>query len=176
MLAPVEEKIRLFLNMILSSIDLEYTLEFLHEGEQWRVVVNLQNQDNAILVGEQGETLSALQHIIRTLVHKHLPEDKTHFIIDIAGYRKQREDILFEKIPDAVQNSVLAQGSTLVVVGLSSYERLLVHKILTDITGIQSMSVGGSTNRKLVVMPTTEVGSKGLEKAVIMDFSKLEVA
>jgi predicted RNA-binding protein Jag len=73
-----------------------------------------------------------------------------------------------------VSTSVLVQGMTLMVLGLSSYERLIVHKSLSEIKGIQSMSVGGGNNRKLVVMPSSEGSvNGGLEKAIVLDFTKV---
>jgi spoIIIJ-associated protein len=173
MLPTVEERIRYFIDMILTAMETKYTIEIVQEGDQFRVIINLIDKPNSLLIGVEGDTLSSFQHIIRTLVHKHIPDDKTHFIIDIGKYRRTREDLINHKIPDMVSNSVLAQGSTLVILGLSSYERLIVHKALVESSGIQSMSVGGGNNRKLVVMPSTSTGATGLEKAVILDFTKV---
>jgi spoIIIJ-associated protein len=174
MLPIIEEKIRHFIGMIIDAMETKYTLEISQEGDQYRITIDLLDKPNSLLIGVEGDTLSSFQHLIRTLVHKHVPEDKTHFIIDIGKYRRTREDLINKKIPDMVTNAVMIQGTTLVIIGLSSYERLIVHKTLLDINGINSMSVGGGNNRRLVVMPTSGAGANaGLEKAVILDFTKV---
>jgi spoIIIJ-associated protein len=173
MLPIIEEQIRYYIDLMVRPIDSDYTIEFNKEADQWRISIFLKNQPNSILIGDKGDVLAALQHIVRTLVHKKVPEDKTHFIIDIGTYRKSREEALSTRIPEIIHESVLSQGSTLLVTGLSSYERLLVHRCLSDINGIQSTSVGNSTNRKLLIMPTSDIGSTGIDKAIILDFTKL---
>jgi spoIIIJ-associated protein len=174
MLPIVEQKIREYTDMIIQSMETKYTLEITQEGDQYRITINLLDKPNSLLIGNDGDTLSSFQHIIRTLVHKNVPNDRTHFIIDIGRYRKTREDLINRKIPDMISNSVIGQGTTLVIVGLSSYERLIVHKSLLEVSAIQSLSVGAGNNRRLVVMPRSSMGdASGLEKAVILDFTKV---
>ena len=137
MISTVEEKIKKYIDLIVTAMGTKYTLEILKEGDQYRIVIDLEDKPNSLLIGTEGDTLSSFQHIIRTLVHKDLPDDKTHFIIDIGRYRRTREDLI-------------------------------------DTKGIQSMSVGGGNNRKLVVMPNSESSvNGGLEKAIVLDFTKV---
>ena len=174
MIPTVEEKIKKYIDLIVSAMGTKYTTEIIKEGDQYRIVVDLEDKPNSLLIGTDGDTLSSFQHIIRTLFHKDLPDDKTHFIIDIGRYRRTREDLINNKIPEMVSTSVLVQGMTLMVLGLSSYERLIVHKSLSETKGIQSISVGGGNNRKLVVMPNSESSiNGGLERAILLDFTKV---
>jgi predicted RNA-binding protein Jag len=165
----LESQIKFFLGLILEAIDPDYTLDIVPEADQWRIVINSSKVN--YIIGEQGSVLSAIQHIVRTLVHKNNPKDKTHFLLDVGTYRKNREEVILVKVSSSVEDIVLKRGKSIVLTGLSSYERLLVHKNLTDIKNIQSMSVGPSNGRKVVIMPTSESTSGGMDNSIIIDFT-----
>lgn len=167
----IKQVIVKYLDLIIDAMVPKKNLEFKNEGEQWRIT--LETDNNEVIIGENGQTLSAIQHLIRTLVHRAYPQDRTHFILDVTGFRSVRENNLTAKIPGIVQQSVLTDGKTIVLVGLSSYERLLVHRCLSDITGIETMSVGAATSRKLLIMPTSDVGTGGIENAIIINVDKI---
>jgi predicted RNA-binding protein Jag len=63
----------------------------------------------------------------------------------------------------------LKQGLTVILVGLSGYERKLVHGILAEIKGLETSSVGPQDNRKLLVMPNSQIGNYGIENAKVVD-------
>lgn len=170
----VKDKILYFLDVILKGFDPGYTLEILQEADQYRIVIN--SDKNELLIGDNGEIVAALQHVLRCIVHKQVIEDKTHFLLDIGGFRKKREDNLKIFIPKLVKQNVIIEGKSIVFVGLSSYERLLIHKILADLTNLQTMSVGLSNNRKLLVMPTSDIGTQGLENAMIIDLKNIDIS
>jgi predicted RNA-binding protein Jag len=156
----LESQIKFFLGLILEAIDPDYTLDIVPEADQWRIVINSSKVN--YIIGEQGSVLSAIQHIVRTLVHKNNPKDKTHFLLDVGTYRKNREEVILVKVSSSVEDIVLKRGKSIVLTGLSSYERLLVHK---------SMSVGPSNGRKVVIMPTSESTSGGMDNSIIIDFT-----
>jgi len=167
----IKQAIIKYLDLVLDAMVDHKEMTFQNEGEQWRIILDTSN--NQVIIGDNGQTLSAIQHMIRTLVHKAFPGDRTHFILDVVGYRSVREQNLTSKIPGIVKQSVLTEGKTIVLVGLSSYERLLVHRCLSDIKGIETMSVGVATSRKLLIMPTSDVGAGGIENAIIINVDKI---
>lgn len=142
------------------------------EGDQWRV--NINSDQNEILVGHKGEHIKAIQHVARVLVHRYFPDDRTHFLIDVGEFRRNREKILKQKIITVAQNQVIAGGTTVILMNLNGYERKLVHDILADVDGLETTSIGEDDKRKLIIRPTSEVGSKGLDQATILDIKDLE--
>lgn len=142
------------------------------EGDQWRV--NINSDQNEMLVGHKGEHIKAIQHVTRVLMHRKFPEDRTHFMIDVGEFRKNRESIIKSKVSMLAQFEVIDQGMTVILMNFNGYERKLVHDILTDIDGLETTSIGDDNSRKLIIRPTSEVGAKGLDHAKILDISDLE--
>jgi spoIIIJ-associated protein len=149
----------------------ESEITFEKEGEQWRV--NIKVKKKQLLIGYKDEVLSAIQHYVRVAAHKKNPQDRTHFILDIDGYKHQKEKILNEVIPGIAETEVLKNGKTVVLVGLNGYERLVIHKLLADVKSLDTTSVGNEPNRKMVIRPTSETGSVGIEDSKIIDINSL---
>jgi len=145
---------------------------FESEGQQWRI--ELQSDDNEILIGHQGENLLAIQHILRTLFHTRHPENRTHFILDVSGYRTGRERFIAKMIRELVYKEVLQDGSQIIVKGLNSYERRLIHNSLVDYDGLESSSIGQDENRRMIIRPTTGSMTRGIEDAKVIDIEKYE--
>ena len=145
-----------------------------HEGEQWRIIIN--SNKNDLLVGYKGENIKAIQHVVRVIVHKKFPEDHTHFLIDVGTYKRSREQLITSKITNLAEKEVLELGKTIILTGLSGYERKIIHGLLSDIRGIETISVGESDNRKLLVRPTTGdlSSTTGMESAIVINIDKLE--
>ena len=142
------------------------------EADQWRV--NITSDQNEMLVGHRGEHIKAIQHVTRVLMHKKFPEDRTHFMIDVGEFRKNREAIIKSKVSMLAQVEVIDQGMTVILMNFNGYERKLVHDILADISGLETTSIGEPDSRNLIIRPTSEVGSKGLDHARILDIKDLE--
>jgi predicted RNA-binding protein Jag len=75
-------------------------------------------------------------------------------------------------LPDIVRSTVIEQGKTVVLIGLSGYERMIVHQLFSDIKGLSTNSVGADNARKLLIMPTSEFGSTGMDEAIVWDIAK----
>jgi spoIIIJ-associated protein len=57
------------------------------------VMLNINGDDLGKLIGRHGQTLNALQYLVNLAVHKDTDEED-RVIIDVAGYRKRREENL----------------------------------------------------------------------------------
>ena len=145
---------------------------FESEGEQWRI--ELESEDNSTLIGHQGENLLAIQQIIRTLFHARYPENRTHFILDVGGYRTAREKFITGMVRDMTYKEVLQDGLIIIIKGLNSYERRLVHNSLSEYKGLESSSIGDIDNRRMIIRPTTGSATRGIEDAKVIDIEKYE--
>jgi spoIIIJ-associated protein len=144
-----------------------FAIDVCKEADQWRV--NVTGEKSLELVGEDAETLRALQHLLRVKLHHQFPKDRTHFILDIGKYRHGREILLKDRVRLIAEMEVLKNGSTLILINLSSYERRIIHNILLDIAGLETTSVGQGSSRKLLIRPTSEIGSKGMDNAKVIN-------
>src|SRR5690606_32960413 len=57
------------------------------------VMLNVNGDDLGKLIGRYGQTLNALQYLVNLAVHKD-SDEKERVIVDVAGYRKRREENL----------------------------------------------------------------------------------
>jgi predicted RNA-binding protein Jag len=171
MTSEVQNSLIRFIRLLIDPINPGGEIVVEREGDQWRVNIGIEIEDN--LIGKDGEVLRSIQHLARVLVHRKHPEDRSHFILDVNNYRKAREYAISNIIPQIAESDVLSQGHTIILVGLSGYERLQVHRILSEIKGLNTNSVGPEDNRKLLIMPTSETGSTSMEKAKIYHIDQI---
>jgi len=161
------------LSHIFDVLDLPYDPEFVNEGNQWRINMRVPTEREHLLIGNGREILDAIQHYLRVTVHTHLPDDYTHFLIDINNIRSRREHIIESVIPQIAKKEVEIDGHTIIFVGLSGYERRLVHQELADVTSIETTSVGPRFNRKMIIRPTSDTGSTGIDNAKMFEIDAL---
>jgi spoIIIJ-associated protein len=169
-----QDQLKEILQLLIEPMTTSLEIKIVKEGEQWRVTVN--TDQNELLVGFKGETIKAIQHIARVMVHKKFPDDRTHFLIDIGEYKKSRETLISSKITNIAEIEVLEKGKTLILTNLNSYERRIVHNLLNEIKGIETTSVGEEANRKLIIRPTSGelMATTGMDNALILDIEALE--
>ena len=120
----------------------------------------IRSPDSGLLIGEEGETFYAISHLLRRIVNKgkenHASgavgqvEEGNDFSIDINDYRAS----IIEKIK--IKATILANRardmkSNVELEPMSSYERLIVHGMLTDQPNIKTESIGEGKNRRVVI-------------------------
>jgi predicted RNA-binding protein Jag len=169
----IQDQISQLIHITVGKIATIKDISFEKEGEQFRVCILTDN--NQIFLENQCEVLEAIQHFVRKIVHIKNPRDQSHFFLDIGHFNKNREYILSIKTPELAQEIVLNKGQTVIMIHLSGFERLYVHNILSDVNGLQTTSVGVDTNRKLLIIPTSETGSTSLDQSTIFDIDTIVV-
>ena len=93
-----QEVIKAILQELLShmGVQAEIEIRFLEET----VIFNLHTSDSAVLIGQYGAHLSALQYLARLLAYKRLAEPQK-FVVDVEDYKKNREEFLRQLPPPA---------------------------------------------------------------------------
>lgn len=168
----IQATITEFIDLLIKPIDPDLSVFFEKESNQYRV--SIKSDKEGLLVGEKGYLLKSFQHLIRVLTHCKYPNDKSHFLLDVNNYKKERERKIKVFIPEVAKESVLNNGKTVIIAGLSGYERMLIHKILGDSKAISTSSVGGEENRKMLIMPNSEFGATGMDQAIIINIDNFK--
>src|SRR4030042_6586903 len=86
----IKETAKEFFEKANFELELEFTPPV---GET--VSINIKTQDPQLLIGEGGQTLADLQHILKAVLRKKITEPFS-ISIDINEYRKRKEDYLKE--------------------------------------------------------------------------------
>lgn len=112
--------------------------------------VNLVGKDTPIIIGFHGETLSDFSYILGNILRRKI--DKEFALrVDAGGYLVNKDKKITEMAEKAIEK-VKRSGFPESLSGLNSYERRLVHSVVTK-EGLVSESTGYGHERKLVIKP-----------------------
>lgn len=111
--------------------------------------LSLESQDNALIIGKHGNTLSSFELIIALILAKKTGEYK-RVIIEVGDYRKEREEYL-KQLTEKLKENVVATGYEKTVRGLKPWERRLIHIYLQEDDRVTTESTGEGNDRVLVI-------------------------
>ena len=148
----LKEELKEFLTNLLLNMGIKATLEAKLRENQ--IVINMNSNNNPILIGKNGQTLKALETIVRQYV---LKEFKTCPVIclDVEGYRIKQEKRI-ERLAKNIAREVSRTKTEVALENMNSYERRIVHNILTDNKYVYTESIGEEPNRHVVIKPRKE--------------------
>jgi spoIIIJ-associated protein len=105
------------------------------------------------LIGNKGESIDAIQYLINTVLNLNAdPEVQSSFVVELGGYRVQRNQELATLTQNAIAQ-VQSTGEAVTIPGLSSAERKQIHSLLENTSGLRSESRGQEPDRQLVISP-----------------------
>jgi spoIIIJ-associated protein len=115
------------------------------------IIASIRTSENAsFLIGKNGQTLKALEHIARIILSKTIKD--TPIILDVNNYRKSKISYLIEVAKQAVarvRNTQKAEA----LFPMSAYERRIVHMELATYPDIATESIGTEPQRRVVIKP-----------------------
>ena len=123
-----------------------------HKAEPYLLKIHPQKESDAgLMIGWHGETLIALQHLLRLLVKKEFDEP-INLVLDIGDYRTKQEAGL-KKITETAASQVARTGKPVVLHPMPPFERRIVHVIVSQKEGIKSESIGEGEARRVMISP-----------------------
>lgn len=114
--------------------------------------IALEGDGLGLLIGQRGQTLSALQELTRTVVQRKAPGFSARVVVDVAGYRRARRDAL-ERFTRQVAEQVRATGVARVLEAMPPADRKIVHDTVNTIAGVTTTSEGEEPRRHVVIVP-----------------------
>lgn len=109
---------------------------------------------NAFLIGQHGETLRNLQHLV-SMALRGKDAELVRINIDVADYKRQRNDRLVVQAEEWVKR-VRETGETMHLKPMSPAERRVVHQAVSDYSDVETHSEGEGRERHIVLTKTTE--------------------
>lgn len=119
--------------------------------ENGNLQVLVETEEAGLLIGFHGETLKPLELILTLLISNKLGEF-TRINLDIAGYKKQREEKLLV-LAQEIKEQVKAQSSPQTLPNLTASERRLIHLFFQDDKEVTTESQGEGEARQLIIKP-----------------------
>jgi len=132
-------KIEEYISKLIEHLGFEGEIEIkIEEGDE-RVHINIQTdeEDTALLIGNKGETLSAIELLTKLSFKDDYPDKR--IVLDINQYKLRQEERLKEKAL-SLANRVLETGKSYEFRYLNSYERHLVHEVIANEIGLESLT------------------------------------
>jgi len=146
----VADSVKKTLQEILEKMGFEAEVEvMLATSEQ--ISFDIQAEDLGVLIGNEGETLNALQSLLRVITSQANPE-RIPILLDAEGYRERRAQSLRERAFQ-VKEKVKSTGQEAVMHGLTAYERRIIHLALAEDPDVVTYSEGDGPDRSLIVSP-----------------------
>ena len=143
------------LEELLRLMELQATVEVALGTETSKL--NVRGEDLGILIGRRGEKLASIQHIVNLIVAR--KEGQHHRIaIDVENYRGRREDQLRD-VAERAAKRVAQTGRIIQLEPMPAIERRIVHMALVENPKVRTQSVGVEPNRRIVVLPASQVKS-----------------
>ncbi len=145
----MEAKVSEVLENILGLLSLEGSFEV--EEKEEGVFVFIETEDAGRLIGKGGETLQALQLLVNQIVSRQL-EDSKRVIIDVADWRRGKEEELAHKAREWAQQ-VIDSKKELELEPMPAWQRRIVHMTIQQTEGVDSESFGEGADRHLIIRP-----------------------
>jgi spoIIIJ-associated protein len=146
-ISEVEEFIKEYLKQLLTDMGIEATFESRIREKQ--IYIKMYSNNNPILIGKNGQTLEALQSIVKNVVSNNVGIYPV-VMLDVENYKEKQEKRI-ERLAKDTAREVLRTKVEARLENMNSYERRIVHNILTDFKGIYTTSEGEEPNRYVVI-------------------------
>ena len=117
------------------------------------LLLDIQTEDSARLIGRQGQTLSELQYLLNRILHKG-DDSVPRVMLDVGGYRRQAREQLAKRAVE-LADKVRRFGDIMELEPMNAYERRIVHQALKTDPDIEthSVEVDGSDKKVILLRP-----------------------
>jgi len=147
--SDVVEELKKFIKNVTKLMGIEANLEV--KPREDSVSITLYSDNNNILIGKGGRTIDALSMIAKQYIHNEIGTN-FRFILDVGEYKaKQQKNI--EYLAKKIAREVAKTKIEAKLDPMNSYERRLVHSILSDNDKVYTESIGEEPNRAVVIKP-----------------------
>lgn len=103
---------------------------------------------NSILIGRNAETLRSLQFIVSTALRSK-GSSLTRVNVDVADYKKQREEKLAEKAREWIEE--VRQTGSSHIARINAADRRVVHRVASEYDDIETFSEGEGRDRHIII-------------------------
>jgi spoIIIJ-associated protein len=136
------------------EIELEISSSPSGAQKEETISINLRTKNSseaAILIGEKGETLSALQHLLKAILKKKI-NGNFYLDLDINDYKKKKIEYL-KKLARSIAKEVVITGREKELTPMLASERRIIHLELAEEPDITTQSIGKEPYRRVIIRP-----------------------
>lgn len=120
-------------------------------------MLEVEGKSLGVLIGRHGETLDSIQYLVNLAANRAVrasgEEERVRYVVDVAGYRRKREETLRAMAAEAA-DKVISDKKRQILEPMSALERRIVHMALKDVDGVVTHSEGREPYRRIVISPS----------------------
>lgn len=146
-LTDIQNCVKEYLEELTKLMGLEVTFETKRRDTQ--IYVKMYSNNNSILIGKDGKTLSSLMVIVKQML-KTKYNIYPHIILDVENYKENQEKKL-ERLAKRIAREVIQSKVDVKLENMNSYERRIIHNTLTNNKKVTTISEGEEPNRHVVI-------------------------
>ncbi len=141
--------VQLLIKMNLEGTVTIHRAEPTRETEELHWILNIGGVEMSRLIGRRGETLTAIQYLLRLMISRRL-QTHANIIVDAGGYKANRA-IRLKQLAHRMADQAIAQNRTIVLEPMPPHERRILHLSLRARPDVTTKSIGEGDNRKVTI-------------------------
>lgn len=138
---------------MLEKLTIDGKVEILENNECSQFIIK--TKEAGILIGEGGQHLIALSHVIKKITEQEFKKnnlDKISFFLDVNDYQTRKIEEL-KNLAKMTAQRVRYFKKEIAMEPMNAYERKIIHSALTEYPDIITESTGEEPNRRIVIKP-----------------------
>lgn len=143
----IKEFIKSYLKEVTKNMGLDTKIEINEDEDVFSV--RMFSDNNPILIGKEGRTLTSLQNLIRQSLSNQI-KFNVKVNLDASNYKVKKEKF-FERDIKNIINEVMKTKDEIKLDPMNSYKRRIVHNIVSEYYNIESESFGEDPERYVVI-------------------------
>ncbi len=152
LLKIVQNEVENLSSLLKVESEREVSIEEGEEGVKY-FKVNFEGEELGYMIGNRGRHLDALQFILQIILGRKLGEEVDFRVfVDVAGYRKEKDDKLEQMALEKADNARIL-GEPIELPPMKPSDRRIVHLALMKFKDISSESIGEGMDRRIVISP-----------------------
>jgi spoIIIJ-associated protein len=147
-LNDVSDFLKTYLETFFKNIQQSIEVNVERQHETFRVMINAEN--NAILIGRGGQTLQAINTVVRGAVNSYFKR-RFQVLVDINNYKNDRYDKV-KAMATRIARTVQRTKISAVLDPMPNDERKVIHQMLSEMKNIRTESEGDGSHRRLRIL------------------------
>lgn len=147
------EDVVIFIKEYLTNLTKDMGLDVSFESKirEKQITIKMYSDNNSILIGKNGQTLQALTTVLKQVVFNKIKQ-YPYLILDVENYKEKQVKYL-ERLAKNIARDVARTKVEVALENMNSYERRVIHNILSESKTVYTISEGEEPNRHVVVKP-----------------------
>jgi spoIIIJ-associated protein len=145
----LEKKIEKEVKEFFSNLGIDFELKISKSDNTFKI--DVQTKEFQDLIGEKGETLIEIQHLLNVILKRKIKEE-IFIDLDIAGYKEKKIRYLKE-LAKSVADEVALTKKEKILEPMPAYERRIIHLELASRSDVTTESIGKEPKRRIVIKP-----------------------